>query len=113
MQSDANDLTAALVLSACTEHVFVLGLRSDSLEVNCKHIDKLCFDEVKCKEVKLLTPSKRFPKPEPHMRANNSPSGGYNRGSLESITFRKANCLCAARTLFGQGGKSSIMFRAG
>lgn len=64
----------------------------------------MCFNEVKCKEEKLLKSSKRFPKPEPHLWANNSPSGGYNRCSLESMTLRRADCLCAAKTLFDLGG---------
>lgn len=37
------------------------------------------------------------------MRANNSPPGGYNRRSPESI--RRLNCLCAAKTLFDLGGE--------
>lgn len=37
------------------------------------------------------------------MRANNSPPGGYNRCSLESI--RRLNCLCAAKTLVDFSGE--------
>lgn len=65
--------------------VFVLGLQTENLEMNSEHNKKMCCNGVKCKQVKLLKPSKRFPNPKPHMRGNICPSGGCNRGSLKVL----------------------------